>query len=336
MKIVIDTCGADNGCKEIVLGAVRGVEAFDDLTVVLTGYQDQIDQALKELNYTGDRVQVIGCTQEVLNTDVPTEAIKQKTDSSMVKAFDTLKADKDVVGLVSTGSTGAVLTGSFLKIGRIRGISRPCLSPLLPTQDGGRVLLVDAGANVDCKSLNICHFALMGSVYMKQVCGVENPRVALLNIGVEDKKGNEFTKECFEELKKMPNINFVGNMEARDFLSGKYDVVVTDGFYGNILLKSTEGAILFAMKVVKKNIKASASAKFGYLFMNKAFKNIKADLNYNNYGGSPFLGIRKLVIKSHGSSDALAIFRSIENIVKMHSTNFITTIEESLSKEIVE
>ncbi len=336
MKIVIDTLGADKGCKEIIKGAIDGLNAFDDLKIVLTGYEDQIKQALSELNYAGDRIEIINCTQEITNLESPTEAIKQKPDSSMVKAFDILKQDKEVVGLISTGSTGAVLTGAFLKIGRIKGVSRPCLSPLLPTANGGRVMLVDAGANVDCKAINLCHFALMGSVYLKSVCGVENPRVALLNIGTEDKKGNEFTKECFAELSKMSNINFVGNMEARDFMSGDYDVVVTDGFNGNVLLKSTEGAIMFAMKTLKKHIKASASAKFGYLFMGKAFKNIKQDLNYNNYGGSPFLGVKKLVIKSHGSSDKLAIFRSIESVVKMEQTKFIQTIEQSLAKEITE
>ncbi len=336
MKIVIDTCGGDNSCKEFVSGAIRGVQTFDDLQIVLAGHKQDLDKAIKELNYKGDKLEVVDCTEEITNMDIPTDAIKTKTDSSMVKAFDRLKTDKEVVGLISTGSTGAVLTGAFLKIGRIRGISRPCLAPLLPTVDGGKVLLVDAGANVDCKAINICHFALLGSVYLKSVCGVDNPRVALLNIGTEDKKGNEFTKECFQELSKMDNINFVGNMEARDFLSGKYDIVVADGFHGNILLKSTEGAIMFAMKVVKKHIKASLSAKLGYLFMGKAFKNVKQDLNYNNYGGSPFLGVRKLVVKSHGSSDALAIFRSIESIVKMHQTNFISTIENSLVREIVE
>ena len=331
MKIVVDTCGGDNGCFEIVKGALRGLGEYNDLNIIFTGHKEQIEKALKDLKYNDlTKIEIVDCQEEITNQDVPTDAIKTKKDSSLVKAFDILKQNTEVIGLISTGSTGAVLTGAFLKIGRIHGISRPCLSPLLPTMIGGRVLLVDAGANVDCKPINICHFALLGSVYLKSVYGVENPTVALLNIGVEDKKGNEFTKECFNELSKMKNINFVGNMEARDFMSGKYDIVVADGFYGNILLKSTEGAIMFAMKTVKKNIKASSSAKFGYLFMGKAFKGIKNTLNYNNYGGSPFLGIKKLVVKSHGSSDALAIFRSIENVVKMHQNGFVAKIEDSL------
>ncbi len=327
MKIVLDAFGCDKPF-EIVKGAVVAVNKYD-VEIVLTGKEEVIKEYLTTLGYTGDRISIINCQDVITNEDVPTEAIKQKTDSSLVKAFDTLK-DPEVVGLISAGSTGAVLTGSFLKVGRIRGISRPCLAPILPTKTGGKVILADAGGNVDCKPINICHFALLATTYAKSVLGIENPRVALLNIGTEDKKGNEFTKECFTLLKGMKEINFVGNMEARDFLSGKYDVVVADGFYGNILLKATEGGVLFTMSNVKKEIKASLWAKIGAIFMRGSFKKLKQNLNISNYGGSPFLGCRKIVVKSHGASDSLAILRCIEQVIKMTDNKFIETIAENI------
>lgn len=334
MKIVIDAFGGDNAPFEIVKGAVRAVESYD-IEIILTGKETEIKKCLQTLAYTGDKISIVDCDEVVTNDDIPTEAIKQKTNSSLVKGFELLK-DKEVAGFISAGSTGAILTGSFLKVGRIRGISRPCLSPVLPTKDGGKVILADAGANVDCKPINICHFALLATTYCKAVLGIENPRVALLNIGTEDKKGNEFTKECFAMLKEMKEINFVGNMEARDFLSGKYDVVVTDGFYGNILLKASEGAVNFALKEIKQGIKSSFWAKVGALFMAGTFKKIKAKLNTSNYGGSPFLGVRKIVIKSHGSSDSLAILRCVEQLIKMEKNKFIETIANNFPSVNVE
>ncbi len=331
MKIVLDAFGGDNAPFEIVKGAVRALELYDDIEIVLTGKEDKINEAIKALNYTGDKITMVNCNDVITNDDVPTEAIKTKTDSSLVKAFETLKT-ADVDALISAGSTGAILTGSFLKVGRIRGISRPCLSPLLPTKKGGSVMLVDAGANVDCKPINICHFALLANTYMKTIMGIENPRIGLLNVGTEDKKGNEFTKECFGLLKEMEGINFVGNLEARDALSGEYDVILADGFNGNVLLKALEGALLFAMGEIKKEIKGGFWSKIGALFMGKAFKNIKAKLNYNNYGGSPFLGVRKIVIKSHGSSDSLTILRTIEQARKMHESKFIEAVESNLPR----
>ncbi len=328
MKIVIDAMGGDKAPFEIVKGAVRAAVELN-VEIVLTGKENEIKQALNTLKYVGDKISIIDCDEVITNDDVPTEAIKKKVNSSLVKSFEVLKT-QDCAGLISAGSTGAILTGAFMKVGRIRGISRPCLSPVLPTCDGGKVMLVDAGANVDCKPINLCHFAILASTYMKSVLGVENPKVALLNIGTEDKKGNEFTKECFSLLQNMKEINFVGNMEARDFLSGKYDIVLADGFYGNILLKSTEGAVMFTMKNLKQEIKSSFMSKIGALFMKKSFSRLKTKMNYADYGGSPFLGVKKVVIKSHGSSDSLAIFRCVEQVVKMNESKFIEIIENNI------
>ena len=330
MKIVIDTEGGDYAPYEAVNAAIIASDLYDDLHIILTGRKDKINEVIAESEYIGNTIEVVDCDEIITNEDVPTEAIKKKTNSSLVKAFDILKSDDEVVGLISAGSTGAVLTGAFLKIGRIKGVSRPALCPVLPTENGGKVMLMDAGANVDCKPINICHFALMASAYMRKVCDIENPRVALLSIGTEDKKGNEFTHECFEELKKLP-INFVGNMEARDFMSGKYDVVVTDGFNGNILLKSVEGTATFIMKQLKQQFTSKLKNKIGAMFLKKSLQELKNKLDFNNYGGSPFLGAKKLVIKNHGASDHNAFLRSIEQVILMAESDLSGTIEREIA-----
>ena len=218
-----------------------------------------------------------------------------------------------------------------MKIGRIRGISRPALCPMLPTKTGGKVLLIDSGANTDCKPINLCHFAIMASIYAKEFLNIEDPRVGLLNIGTEDKKGNEFSHQCFELLKKLP-INFVGNMEAKDFLSGNYDIVVADGFDGNILLKSVEGAVKFVMSELKKNIKESFISKIGALFMKGTFNKMKETFNISNYGGAAFLGVKKLVVKGHGASDALAFEKAILQVMTLAKHDLCKKIEEEVKK----
>ncbi|MBQ3048106.1 MAG: phosphate acyltransferase PlsX [Clostridia bacterium] len=332
MKIVIDAYGNDLGPKAPVEASVNAINKYSDLTLVLCGKQEELSSLLSCYKYDSSRIEIVDAQDVITNEESPTEAVKGKPNSSLVKAFDTLKQNEDVVGLVSCGSTGAVLTGAFLKIGRIKGISRPALCPILPTKNGGKVMLIDSGANIDCKPINLCHFALLATSYAKVMFNQKSPRVALLNIGTEDKKGNEFCHECFAELKKMNNINFVGNMEARDFMSGDYDIVVADGFYGNILLKSVEGTAKFVLGELKTEIKKSFFAKLGALFMKKTFKGLKGKLNYNNYGGAAFLGVKKLVVKGHGASDSLAYLKSIEQVMTLHKKNYCKLIEEELSK----
>ena len=329
MKIVVDCYGNDLGAKVAVQGACNAINKDKDLSIVLSGKKEEIEGFLASQTYDKERIEILPADDVILNNESPTEAVKTKTNSSLVKAFDELKHNDDVVGLVSCGSTGAVLTGAFLKIGRIKGISRPALCPIIPAKDGKKVLLVDSGANVDCKPINICHFAIMASSYAKAYLGIENPKVALLNIGTEDKKGNEFCHECFKLLKQMP-INFVGNMEARDFLSGNYDIIVTDGFYGNILLKATEGASSFVMGEFKSNIKKSFWSKIGALFMKGSFKNLKARFNANAYGGAMLLGVKKLVVKGHGASDALAFEKAIFQVKTLAEQNLCEKIKEQV------
>ena len=241
-------------------------------------------------------------------------------------ALDKLKNDEGVIGFVSAGSTGAVLTGSFLKVGRVEGVSRPALMPILPTKTGGVVGLIDCGANMDSKPINLCHFAAMGSAFMECMYGVKSPRVALLNVGTEKGKGNELTKETFDMLSDMP-INFVGNIEARELMSGQADLFVCDGFSGNVLLKSSEGAVLAVMSMLKDSIMSDFKSKIGALLMKKTFKNLKQKIDYSSYGGAPFLGVKKIVIKSHGSSKAESICASVMQVIKLAEKDLITAIK---------
>lgn len=328
MKVVVDAFGGDNAPLEVVEGAVLAVNERKDLTVVLTGKEDKIKEIL---NGRTERIEIVNAEDVITNDDIPTVAIRQKKDSSLVKAFDLLKEDESVVGLVSAGSTGAILSGAIMKIGRIKGISRPALAPILPTKKDGNVIIIDSGANVDCKSEHLLHFAIMGSAYFSIVQGVESPRVALLNNGAEEHKGNELVKETYPLMKKLP-INFVGNAEAREVMSGDIDVFVTDGFAGNVLLKGVEGAASGILSTLKKEIKASFSAKIGYLFMKKAFKKLKAKLDINKHGGAPFLGCKKLVVKNHGSCGRQNICASILQVVKLHENKLNEKIEKMVGE----
>lgn len=328
MKVVVDAFGGDNAPLEVVEGAVLAVNERKDLTVVLTGKEDKIKEIL---NGRTERIEIVNAEDVITNDDVPTVAIRQKKDSSLVKAFDLLKEDESVVGLVSAGSTGAILSGAIMKIGRIKGISRPALAPILPTKKDGNVIIIDSGANVDCKSEHLLHFAIMGSAYFSIVQGVESPRVALLNNGAEEHKGNELVKETYPLMKKLP-INFVGNAEAREVMSGDIDVFVTDGFAGNVLLKGVEGAASGILSTLKKEIKASFSAKIGYLFMKKAFKKLKAKLDINKHGGAPFLGCKKLVVKNHGTCGRQNICASILQVVKLHENKLNEKIEKMVGE----
>lgn len=329
MKIVVDCHGNDKGAKVAVEASVKVVNEHDDVSIVLVGVEEEIKHILSLLDYDEKRIEILPSSQIITNEESPTEAVRHKKDSSLVRAFERLKEDKEIVGLVSCGSTGAVLTGAFMKIGRIKGISRPALCPMLPTKTGGKVLLIDSGANTDCKPINLCHFAIMATIYAKAFLNIEDPRVGLLNIGTEDKKGNEFSHECFEMLKKLP-INFVGNMEAKDFLSGNYDIVVADGFDGNILLKSVEGAVKFVMAELKKNIKESFISKIGALFMKGTFNKMKETFNISNYGGAAFLGVKKLVVKGHGAADSVAFEKSILQVMTLAKYDLCKKIEEEI------
>lgn len=334
MKIVLDVFGGDYAPSEILKGAVMALNCEKPISLVLTGKADIIEKELKALACDMSRVEIVNAEDIITNEDVPTTAIRSKKNSSLAVALNELKNREDAAGMVSAGSTGAVLAGGIFILGRIKGISRPALAPILPTVKGTNVLLIDCGANVDCKSVNLCDFALMGSAYMKSVYKIESPRVALLSNGVEDKKGNELNKEAFKLLKEMKSVNFVGNMEARGCLSGDYDVLVTDGFAGNIALKSLEGTAVSIFSLLKQEINSSLRAKIGALFMKPALKSLKKKLDYNNNGGAPFLGVEKIIVKSHGASKAKSICASILQVKQMADSGLVGIIKKSAEANI--
>ena len=330
MKIILDAFGGDNCPQAIIDGIVLAQKEFSDIEFILTGDKKIISDYINENKYKINNLEIINAPDVITCNDVPTIAIKKKVQSSLVVALDLLKKDSTKDALISTGSTGAILAGGFLKIGRIKGVSRPALCPALPTKTGDNVLLIDCGANADCKPINLCHFAMMGSIYYKELFGKQNPRVALMCNGTEDSKGNELVKNTFPLMKKLP-INFIGNMEARDALSGDYDVLVCDGFTGNVFLKATEGAVGLVMGELKTALKSNLITKIGAGLSMKAFKKVKNRLDYNKYGGSPFIGCSKTIIKSHGSSKAETIYASIVQAYKYHKAN----INEKIASEII-
>lgn len=324
MKIVVDAFGGDNAPQEIVEGVVLALKQNKDLTVVLTGDENKIKEVLTGRN---ERIEIVNASEVISNDDSPTLAIRQKKDSSLVRAFDLLKENEDVVGLISAGSTGAILTGAIMKVGRIKGISRPALCPILPTvKDDKMVMICDSGANVDCKSEHLQHFAIMASAYYSIMADEESPKVALLNNGAEEHKGNELVKETYPLMKKLP-VNFVGNVEARDVMSGDVDVIVTDGFAGNVLLKSVEGVAAGMSKLIKKEAKKNFFASIGALMMGK-FKGIKAKMDVNKYGGAPLLGCKKLVVKAHGSARREIVCNTVLQVAKLHEKKLIEKIDQ--------
>ncbi len=336
MKIVIDVFGADYSPDEIVKGAVTAVNLINDVEIILTGDKAQIERVLKDLGYNGDRLEIVDAPEVISCDESPTMAIRRKTNSSLVSALKILKEREDVVGMISAGSTGAVLAGGLFVVGRMEGVKRPALAPFLPTETGGKTLLIDCGANVDCKPEYLVQFAIMGSIYVKSMLGIENPKVALISNGVEDHKGNEQINQTFELLKNTKEINFVGNMEARDMLSGKYDVLVCDGFTGNVAMKSAEGTLNTFMSVLKQEVMAGGlRAKLGALFMKKTFKKLKNRINYTEVGGSPFLGIDKILIKSHGSSKAKTIYTCVLQVMEIYKSNYIEKMRDGIKNSSI-
>ena len=333
MKVLVDAYGGDNAPQEIVNGALLALYKYPDLQITLVGKEDPLKDILAQKSYDKTRLNIIPASEVIDCDDSPVSAIRTKKDSSIVVSLDNLKTG-EYAGLVSAGSTGAVLSGAVLKLGRINNVSRPALAPLLPTKNGGRVMLIDSGANMDCKPINLCHFALMGSTFMKTMFGIETPRVALLSVGTEDAKGNQLVLDTFGMLKGL-DINFVGNMEARDALSGEYDVIVADGFAGNVLLKSMEGALKNMMGVIKQALTSSLKTKLGALLIKKSLKKELKKYDYEQYGGAPLLGTKYLVFKSHGSSKAKQILASIEQIVEYTQKDLLNKIKDTMQNIVV-
>lgn len=331
IKIVVDAMGGDHSPDVNVKGVVTALNKIDDVSIVLVGDEAQLTPLLASERYDKSRLEILHASEVISCNEKPTEAIKNKKDSSMSKSFELLRTNPDTRAMVSIGSTGALLAGTVLRVGRIRGVKRPAFCPILPTVVPNQIVAIcDSGANVDCDPLYLQQFAVMGSLYLQKAFGVANPRVALLNIGVEEEKGDALRKETYQLLRDTPNINFVGNMEARDLLSGDVDLVVCDGFAGNVLLKSTEGACLELMRLLKNAMMSSFTSKIGALLVKKKMYEVKDLMDYNKYGGAVLLGAAKTVIKGHGSSNDEAVYHCIEQAYRMEKNNLVETIANEI------
>ena len=331
MKIVVDAFGGDYAPQEIVAGAVKALQENEDLNLVLVGDKDKITEILQGLVFVSDRLEIVHAPDVVTMDDVPTVAIRTKKTSSIVVAYDYLKQNDDAVALVSAGSTGATLTGAVLKLGRVKGVSRPALAPILPTVNDGKVMLLDCGANAECKAENLLDFAIMGNEYMKAM-GVKKPRIALLNIGTEEEKGSEMIKEAHQLLKNA-KLNFVGNIEARDVIRGNVDVVVSDGFSGNICLKTIEGTAEILFGEIKEITKSSFKAKIGALCLKKNLYALKKKYDHKKVGGAPLLGVSKIVLKCHGNSKADSVSATIQQAYTLGKNKLIEKVIKAVGNE---
>ena len=331
IRIAVDVYGGDNAPGCVIDGALEALKAMDDVSILFCGAQAEVEGLLNGREYDAQRVSIVDAPDIITNHESPTLAIRRKLNSSMVRAMDLVKkGEADAV--VTAGSTGAALAGGIFRMGRIRGIDRPALGPVLPTSGEHPVILIDCGANADCKPDYLVQFALMGQAYMKGVMGIVNPKVGLLNVGAEDEKGNELCKAVFPLVKDHPGVNFYGNVEARDVLTGVVQVIVCDGFSGNILLKSTEGAAQLIFGKLKKGLMSSTRSKLGALMVKPALKTVKNELDYEQYGGAALLGVKGALVKAHGSSKGHAYACAIAQAHTMVKGGVVGIIAQSLEE----
>ena len=309
VRVAVDAMGGDYAPLEIVKGAVDAVNSRDDIKVFLVGREEAVRAELQKYQYDASRIEVVNAAEVIEMAEPPVQAIRSKKDSSIVVAMKMVK-NGEADAFVGAGSTGAVLVGGQLIVGRIKGVERPPLAPLLPTEKGAS-LLIDCGANVDARPSHLVQFAKMGSIYMEHVVGISNPRVAIVNIGAEEEKGNALVKETFPLLKACDDINFIGSIEASDIPSGYADVIVCEAFAGNIILKLYEGVGATLISMVKKGMMSSFRSKIGALLVKPALKKTLKQFDTSEHGGAPLLGLKGLVVKTHGNSKALEIRNSI-------------------------
>ena len=327
-KVAVDAMGGDNAPSEIVKGVIEAVTENSKIKVYLTGRQDDIKRELVQYTYNREQIEIVNATEVIETAEPPVMAIRKKKDSSIVVPLNPVK-NGVCDAFVSAGSSGAVLVGGQLIVGRIKGIERPPLAPLIPTETGCS-LLIDCGANVDARPSHLVQFAKMGSLYMESVMGVTNPKVAIVNIGAEEEKGNALVKETFPLLKNCPEINFIGSIEARDIPTGYADVIVCEAFAGNIILKLYEGVGATLIKKVKTGMMTSLRSKIGALLVKPALKKTLKGFSLEEYGGAPLLGLNGLVVKTHGSSKAVEIKNSILQCVTFKEQKINEKIQEKV------
>lgn len=326
MKIAIDAMGGDHAPKEIILGVNKAALDFSDTEFVLFGNEEQIKTHLQP----NDRITIIHTKDVIGPTDEPVRAVRRKKEASMVKMAQAV-ADKEADACISAGNTGALMTAGLFIVGRIKGIERPALAPTLPTLDGKGFLMLDLGANADAKPEHLLQYAWMGQIYAEKVRKIEKPRVALLNIGSEANKGNELTKKAFELLEQS-DVNFIGNIEARELLEGHADVVVTDGFTGNVVLKAIEGTAASLFSMLKSTFTSSLKNKLAAGMIKSDLVELKNLMDYSEYGGAALFGLQAPVIKAHGSSNANAIYHAIRQARDIVMNDVSETIKTSVQK----
>ena len=331
VKVAVDAMGGDNAPYEIVKGGIEAVNENSHVKVFFTGPEELINSELAKYTYHKEQVEVVNATEVIGMAEPPVMAIRKKKDSSLVKALNLVK-EGTCDAYVSAGSTGATLVGGQVIVGRLKGVERPPLAPLIPTATGC-ALLIDCGANVDARPSHLVQFAKMGSVYMESVMGIKNPRVAIVNIGAEEEKGNALVKETFPLLKNCPDIHFIGSVEARDIPAGAADVVVCEAFVGNVILKMYEGVGGILIKKVKEGMMTSLRSKIGALLVKPALKQTLKAFDLEQYGGAPMLGLKGLVVKTHGSSKAVEIKNSVLQCITCTEQNINQKIQAKISME---
>ncbi|HBE09424.1 MAG: phosphate acyltransferase PlsX [Eubacterium sp.] len=317
VNIVIDTIGGDNGPEVMVRGAVKGLEENKNVTLYLTGHKNELEKLLAGYEYDKNRIKIVDASEEITCHDAPVEAVKTKKDSSLVKGLNLVK-EGTCDAFISSGSSGAVLAGGQLIVGRAKGVKRTPLAPLIPTSKSPS-LLIDCGANVDARPEVLVQFAKMGSIYMQNVVGVKNPTVAIVNIGTEEEKGNALVKETFPLLKQCKDINFIGSIESREIPFGKADVILTEAFVGNVILKLYEGLSKMILTEMKGAMMSSFKSKIGALMIKKQLKKTLSTFSASNKGGAPLLGLKGLVVKIHGNSkegEVISAIRQCSEFVK--------------------
>lgn len=326
MKIAIDGMGGDFAPQSVVEGVNEAIKQFPNIEILLYGKQEQLEKLVEK----NDRITIVHCEEVVSGDDDPVRAIRRKKDSSMARMLEDVKAGK-ADACLSAGNTGAYMAGGLLKVGRLDGVLRPGLLTTLPTIDGKGFVMLDLGANADAKAENLLQYAIMGSIYAEKVRGISNPKVGLLNIGTEDAKGNELTKEVFQLLKDS-QLNFIGNVEARDLLDGVADVVVTDGFTGNMVLKSIEGTASAMMKMLKEAFMSSTKTKIAAALVKNDLKSLKGKLDYSEHGGAALFGLQAPVIKAHGSSNGRAIYHAITQAMTMVEKDVVAIVKDAIQE----
>lgn len=331
VRVAVDAMGGDNAPGEIVKGAVEAVQAEKDIKVFLVGRQDAVNAELAKYTYDKEKIEVVHAEEVIEMAEPPVNAIRKKKQSSLVIGMNMIK-HQEADAIVTAGSTGATLVGGQVLVGRIKGIERPPLAPLVPTEKGVS-LLIDCGANVDARPSHLVQFAQIGSIYMENIVGIKNPRVAILNIGAEEEKGNQLVKETFPLLKECPSINFIGSIEAREIPHGGADVIVCEAFAGNIVLKLYEGVAATLLSKVKEGLMSSLRSKIGALLIKPALKQTLKSFDASQYGGAPLLGLNGLVVKTHGSAKAIDVKNSILQCVTFKQQDINGKIKEHIIVE---